>query len=108
MRIFCICIIFLLTHTQCKQESPLPIPPSQLIEVLADIHLAEAAAQSLPLKTKDTTLTMYYKQVFEIHDVSQQDFDSTMVILKSKPKWLKAVYEKVIETIDQRKATVGR
>ena len=92
----------------CEEKVTLPIPAPKLIDILADVHLAEAAAQSLPVKVKDTTLAKFYNQIYEIHEVSEADFDSSMVLLKSRPKSLKLVYEKVIETIDKRKANIGK
>lgn len=98
-----IIIIFGILIFSCESEIQPPIADEKLIEILADVHLSESAAQSLPMKQKDSTMAKYYEQVMEIHEVSRADFDSTMVLLKLKPAKMAKVYEKVLEQIDKNK-----
>lgn len=103
MHRFLFCLSVFLGIIGCNTEEPRPLTDDQLVEVLADVHLAEAAIAALPRREKDTLIDRYYQQIMEIHGVLRADFDSTMVLLKQKPDELSQVYEKVLEEIDKNK-----
>ena len=90
----------------CDTAVNLPIDNEKMSKILADIHLAEAAANSLRNAQKDTVIAKYYQQIMDIHEVSKVDFDNTIVILKENPAEMLEVYEKVMEQIDKRKTTI--
>lgn len=91
-------IIFLLISCQAQQED-YKIPSSKMVEVLADVHLSEVALQSVSVSLKDSMAAIYYQQIFEIHDVTQEDFDHDIDIIRSQPKTLKLYYTKVLEKL---------
>jgi len=98
MRIFLILFfpIFLLVSCGEKKEV-LPIPEPELIKILADIHLAEAAFQNLSTSTKDTLAYQYYDQVYQIHEVEKESVDSCIAILNRNPELFYDTYAKVQE-----------
>ena len=74
-----------------------PIEENKLIEVLADIHLAEAAFQNLSTSAKDTLAYQYYDQIYQIHEVNKDLVDSCIAILKRDPERFYNTYDKVQE-----------
>lgn len=80
-----------------KKVEVLPIPEPELIKVLADIHLAEAAFQNLSTSAKDTLAYQYYDQVYQIHEVEKENVDSCIAILNRDPKRFFEIYGKVQE-----------
>lgn len=91
-------IIFLLMSCQPQQED-YKISPSKMVEVLAEVHLSEVALQSVSVSLKDSMAAIYYEQIFEIHDINQEDFDHDIDIIRSQPKTLKLYYTKVLEKL---------
>lgn len=92
---FFILILFLFSCGGNKVN--LPIPESELIKILADIHLAEAAFQNLSSSAKDTLAYQYYDQIYQIHQVDKAQVDSCIAILNRNPKYFFDTYEKVQE-----------
>ncbi|NBC08102.1 MAG: DUF4296 domain-containing protein [Bacteroidetes bacterium] len=97
-------LIFLLATLimACQEETqPLPLDEAQLIEVLADVHIAEAAGQQLRGATKDSVMQVYYAQVCSIHQVDQAAFVQSMEQLRNEPERLQNIYDKVTEAIER-------
>jgi hypothetical protein len=92
---------FLLLLSACRSTDSLPIPEAKLIEILADAHIAEAAVQSLGGAQRDSLITAYYNQLFEIHQVSRQDFEASLEALEQNPARMMEVYEKVTEHLNR-------
>ena len=87
----------------CNTTPTPSIKEQDLIPVLVDIHIAEAAMQSITHKhLKDSIGDIYYNQIFEIHGVEKADFDQTMAILREDPYQLKSIYKTVLDTINAR------
>jgi len=86
----------------------LPIEKERLIPVLVDVHIAEAAVQSLRKQEKDSVIQVYYEQIFEIHKISEDDFYASMEVLKQDAYQLEQIYEVVLEEVTKKGATVGK
>lgn len=105
MRLIILVWILLLLSVSCrKRDKDLRIEEDKLVKVLVDIHVAEAAAQSLMGDTKDSMMFVYYRQVFHIHGIQQADFDSTMIILREDPVRLERIYAKVMDELNEKSA----
>jgi hypothetical protein len=88
--------------TNCEEEKPEPLPfeEEKIIGILIDVHLAEAAIQSLGKVMKDSMSSVYYDQICTIHDISRPEFDSLLIMLRDRPDDLKNLYEKMLERIE--------
>jgi hypothetical protein len=94
-----ISLIFLLG---CKSETiELPIPEEELLPILIDVHLAEAALQNLRGDTKDSMANLYYEQICTIHQVNRKMLDSSITFLRSEPIILEKLYTKAMEEADK-------
>lgn len=82
-----------------KGIETLPIAEPELIKILADIHLAEAAFQNLSTSAKDTLAYQYYDQVYQIHQVEEAMVDSSIAILNRDPERFYSLYTKVQESL---------
>ena len=98
-------ILLLLTSSiflSCKQEEiKLQISDEEMVKILTDLHIAEAAILSLNQKLKDSITVIYYQQIFEIHGVTDSVFYSDLEILRKDSKRLEEMYQKVIVEIEQ-------
>lgn len=87
----------------CKpSQEPLPIPEDELVELLADLHLAENAAQELPAESKDQLKARYYERIFKDHNTTQQAFEASIKILNQTPARLTEIYAQVHEVLITR------
>ncbi len=80
-----------------KETEAFPIEEPELIKILADIHLAEAAFQNLSNSAKDTLAYQYYEQIYQIHEVEKEQVDSCIAILNRNPQLFFDTYKKVQE-----------
>ena len=68
----------LLSLAACENKpAELLISEEQLVPLLADVHIAEAAMQHLRGELKDSMADVYYQELCEIHEVTKEDFDQT-------------------------------
>lgn len=78
----------------------------QLVEVLVDVHIADAALTTLALQRKDDTFKSsdFYQRVLEKHDVTREQFDNSMDYYSKKPLELEKIYDRVLTELSKRKA----
>lgn len=79
-----------------------PLEEEVLANVIADIHIAEAALQSVSAYFKDSMSTVYYDQIFTIHNVTEEDFLLAMELMREDPKKLVDVYAKVTDILSEQ------
>lgn len=84
-----------------KEEAKLQIGEEKMIKILTDLHISEAAILSLNQKIKDSMSTVYYKQIFEIHQVEDSVFYKDLEMLRTNSKELEKIYEKVLTEVEQ-------
>ncbi len=103
-QIFILSFLFIiaLSFVGCKEEKPEPLPfeEEKIIAILLDVHLAEAAIQSLGKVMKDSMSSVYYDQICIIHDIKRGEFDSLLETLRTRPDDLKNLYQKMLERIE--------
>lgn len=87
-----------------REENKIPMQESELVNLLIDVHVAEAAAQDLYGEIKDSVGRAYYDQIYQIHDIDQAIFDTTLAVLRRNPEYASRVYQKVMDEIDRRQA----
>jgi len=92
----------------CRQEAKaeLLIPDDQLVDVLVDVHLAEAALQNRFGLAKDTLAERYYDKIFELHGIEQATFDETMERVRRDPEIAQRIYERVLEKLSAMEAEI--
>lgn len=97
----------LLSLSACGGKPDAPeFDEKQLISVLIDVHVAEAAAQNLRGRTKDSVLNVYYEQIFQVHGMDRAAFEATMESLREDPVRLEALYSEVMKEMERREAAL--
>jgi len=97
--ILLLCFVF--CFLSCQEEEIKPqIPDEEMIKILTDLHISEAAILSLNQKIKDSISVVYYQQIFEIHGVTDSVFYKDLEVLRSDAKRLEGIYLKVLEKIE--------
>ena len=90
----------------CVDQTPAPPPENALdkekfIDVMVDVHLVEAAINQKFIKVNDSTQASYryYKHLFEKHETTRTDFDSTFNYYMRHPKLMSEVYNQVHDSL---------
>lgn len=90
----------------CIDQTPPPPPENALekekfVDVMVDVHLVEAAINQKFVKVNDSTQASYryYKHLFEKHDITRTDFDSTFNYYMRHPKLMSEVYTQVHDSL---------
>ena len=87
------------------KPTPITMDEDKLVEVLIDVHVAEAAVQMLRGATKDSVINAYYDQIFEIHGLNREAFETTMEILRTDPKRMEGLYSKIMNEMERQEVT---
>ena len=104
-------VIFLSSCTAPSKEKPENlIEKDKLVEILTDIHLADAYLESRSLTdlkiAKDSA--SYYTFLYKKHNISRGQFVETMNYYSEYPAELEGVYEQVMailkESLEKNKA----
>lgn len=88
---------------------PIPVEEPVLSEdkikiILKDIHVAEALLTEVSdRRTKDSLARLYYKQIFYLHDVKQEEFDQSMNAWFTNPAGLDSLYQEVLKELETEK-----
>jgi len=85
-----------------SEEESLPIPEDRLAKVLVDVHFAEAAMQDVPASIRDSMGLVYYNQIYKIHDITEQELNKSLRLIKEDPEKLEDVYEKVEAELERQ------
>lgn len=106
MKLLRFLVLFLFGLSSCQEPPSCAIPEDKLILVLADVQVAEAAAQNLMGERKDSILALYYGQIYTIHGVSEEEFLACFDALQSDPERMSVLYERVLERLSLQQAQV--
>lgn len=85
-------------------ESSSVLSREQFIEVMCDIQLIEAASKNKVFRNDDETLRLgaAYKEVFEKHGITQEQFEESHRWWWTHPQAMRSVLLKVTEKLSQK------
>lgn len=81
-------------------QQKLPIPEKKLIQILTDAHYAEAAIQDVYGTQKDSLKKVYYEEIFQLYQTSEEELTKAMDILRKDPARLDKVYQEVVKNLN--------
>lgn len=100
-------IFLLLFSAGCSGDDSdkpdLVLEKDKMVEVMVDVHLAEAVLTRLRGKGEDVTeLTeVYYQRVFEMNHITQQEFDTSFTYYQRNLDIMDDIYEDVITELNK-------
>ena len=111
--LFALCIpavIVLLSVTCSRPLGKGIIPEKKFVDVLADIHLADAIAVDNLNTPVDFRLdsAALYTSVFRKHHVTRAMFDSTMLYYTTKPDEFQRIYDRVLARLKMMEEELKR
>ncbi len=94
-------LLFLLPLFACNVgQKKLPIPEKQLIQILTDAHYAEAALQDVYGVQKDSLKKVYYQEIYQLYETSEEELTKTMDILRQDPERLDKIYQVIVDNLN--------
>lgn len=100
--------LLLLLVVGCSSEMPkVPddvISPDKMILILADIHLADAIAETKAQQgaNEQQLSEQLYISIFKNYDISREKFDYSLRFYEQSPEWMNKMYEDVQTAISKR------
>ena len=79
-----------------------------MVNILKDIHLAEALAQSAKTNVKDSLLALYYNDIYRIHGIAKEDLERNIELWMSDAHDINRLYEKVIEELSKEESEYAK
>lgn len=103
MRFFIFIIFTLVITSSCNgNKEKLPIERDKLVDVLVDVHIAEAVLQEYTLQAKDSIGKAYYQKIYELHKVDEKAFNKSMYLIRQNPAAMESLYKDVLAEIERR------
>lgn len=94
--------ILFLSFTSCKQQGEEILNKEQMAELLVDVHKSEAViALNYSKFPNDSTKSIIRAAVFKRHNITQAQFDSSLVWYGNHIEDYMEIYDKVIERLNQ-------
>ena len=91
----------------CKNDVPDKyIQPSRMVDILYEYHLAEAVANNSQ-GTDSVALRAFKTNILDKYEVTQADFDSSMVFYTRHTNQLEDVYKQVASRIEKESMALG-
>jgi hypothetical protein len=88
------------------------IPRPEMIHILVDVHILEAALQIQRNKNADPGVleNYYYQQLFSRYKISKKKFEKNLSWYESDPEKFRKMYEEVISKLDtlQKHSSSGK
>ena len=102
----------------CSNEAPIntadfdytaPIEREKMIDIMIDIHLAEALANNTKLKREGVELKEigeYYKDIFKVYQIDQEKFTMAFEYYTQRPNDFDLMYEELIDKMSKMQAEI--
>ena len=92
-----ICSLLFLLLSCSEEEAHFTMPEEDLMKLLYDVQAAEAAIQTVHSNAKDSVVSIYYDQVYEMHGVNQEILMENIEVLKKHPEKSHKIYKRMLE-----------
>jgi len=73
---------------------------SEIVSLLADMHVAEAAMSKVPDKYKDSLRLTYRRNIAELHKLQVEELDSILISIQYKPEHYQELTRSAMELLD--------
>jgi len=85
----------------CQKKLESKISDEQIINILADIHIAESAIALVNPAMKDSIVKGYKSEIFSVYKVDSIEFKQYFETLQADPKRMTLLYEQVLIRLEK-------
>jgi len=106
-----LCLILLSCGNQQKETPQNILSENSFINLLKDIHLAEAKFElhkTKGMKNAKNELANHYITIYEAHEITVDDFDKTLKYYALRPEELEKIYTLVLEQLTDDRANLNQ
>lgn len=101
-------LLLLMLVVACKPSVPSEyIQPGDMEDILYDYHLALAMSRQKGGSDMDFNRSLYFQSVLKKHDVTEAEFDSSLVYYYSHAYRLKDIYSEVNQRLSDEATSLG-
>lgn len=86
---------------QNKHDYPILADEEKLIDVIADMYIAESALNKQSMSVRDSLRTSFRNNIILIHDLSEEQFDTLFLIVQTDMSTYKDLHKKVVNRLDE-------
>jgi len=107
-------VIFVLLMAACSSKDKkvhIPatiIPQEQMVQVLVDFHLAEAAIQRAKQDGRDVNMisNFYYASLLKKHHITRKKFNESLLFYSNNLKELENIYKDVVTELSKTQSKI--
>ena len=106
-----LCLILLSCGNQQKETPQNILSENSFINLLKDIHLAEAKFElhkTKGIENAKKELAHNYRAIYETHAITADDFDKTLDYYAQHPEQLEKIYTRVLEQLTKNKTILDQ
>ncbi len=113
MRYLALFLTTLVFVSSCKDDERYHAPKEKMVDILTDIHFAETYSTMVNDTSLHTTnknidsLGKYYKSILEHHDITLEQFKSSMEWYADNTEELDSVYARVLDKMSMVESNLG-
>lgn len=90
----------MISSCQVEEQAPMPsIEHSAFLDLLVDIHYAEAALENLKMLEQDSLKVQYYTRILRFHGITKEEMEEYLDDLRNNPIYLNQVYKELYTKI---------
>ena len=86
---------------QNKHDYPILADEEKLVNVIADMYIAESALNKQNISFRDSLRTSFRNNIIIIHDLSEDQFDTLFLIVQTDMSLYKDLHKKVVNRLDE-------
>ncbi len=91
----CTLVLAALVISSCVEKKSGEWSEQEIIPILFDLNVAESAVEMAHMDLRDSLENQYRRQIFEMHNIDQEEFESMMEDLSEDPKTLEKVNDRL-------------
>lgn len=107
-KIFFLLCVFVSCNSSENEDagSEHALPKQKMVEILTDIHIAEAAIKvnAVPVDSIDDYLEKYYDEIYALHKTNKEEFKRSFRFYSGIPVVLDSIYEEVLISLSKKQA----
>ena len=99
-------LLLLLTMMACQSDQTVKadLSDEKLALIMADLSIVDASVNILTGYTKDSTANVYYRQIFDIHKVTMEQYEQSLRVIVQDLPHFERVQELAEDYFKQRLA----
>ena len=104
-------IFFLCCGDPAEENVVIPeniLPREKIAQIITDIHVAEAEINLLAISDSTLKRPIYFKEIFNKHQITQQQYEESLAFYIDHPKILNKIYEQVLNDLSKMQAEMSK